>query len=349
MSPTPPAYQRALLARLREAKLPGVFVDHLGKSAGGRSLDVIRVDDPLTPLPLYIKPLDNPVLYAEVWQKKTLKNTEENPEVQLMPVAGQPGADRRVMFLDAREHPTEHAGSWVVLGALKALLADTPEARRLRSNTAWLLLPIYDPDGAASAEYDTRTDACWMTAKTRRGAIPETMDYVTYLHTFANAGLTFAASATFYTLECSEGKPVCCPFAFFADRQTATAFNAYWFHRLQASGLPTGPPEPQGGGYLPFRLATSCTSRYKALSFTFQVNDRYPDYRLTLEGLEMLGAEYVTTVTDWFETPNGKTALDSIRTAQQRRRQEMERWTFTQGTNMLMGKFSHFELLVSGY
>lgn len=62
--------------------------------------------------------------------------------------AGRPEAPYRV-FLRARSHPWEPGGNWVVQGFLRALLADTPAARRARDTFCAYVLPLANKDGVA--------------------------------------------------------------------------------------------------------------------------------------------------------------------------------------------------------
>lgn len=342
------SFERELIKRLQAAHFPGVFVDELALSAGNRPLYFIRVDDPLHPAPLQITSSGKPPLYKRHWGNKDLLMTNARPEVRLPALPADAG-ERRVMLLDAREHPSEQNGSWVVLGALKALLADAPETAALRKDTTWLLLPIYDPDGVANAEYDTRTDAAMLDQSGGpESSLPEALAYFSYLRAFPNAGYCFATAATFYSLECTDGLVVCCPYANMGDGDRVIAFNRFWYARCQAAGIPAGPEAPWSQGWLPFRLATGCSTRYKALGINVEVNDRYPNYRLTLEGLEQLGASYVQSLTEWLPTPEGAQAMKSLRTAQQARQEEQAVWQWGMSTSP-PDHPSLYELLVPGY
>ena len=149
------SYEQQMIARLKAAHFPGVFVDLLGESAGGRPLYMIRVDDPADPALLQITPVVKPTLYPRKLKEKPCLLTDARPEVHLTLKPGQAWGERRLQFLDAREHASEQIGSWVVFGALTALLADTPQAARLRKHNTWLLLPTFDPDGVAAAEFES--------------------------------------------------------------------------------------------------------------------------------------------------------------------------------------------------
>ena len=341
------AFERELVKRLKAARLPGVFVDELGVSGGGRPLYMIRVDDPARPAVLQIAPPAHPRWEDRDWRGQTVRVTDLPPSVRVNPLA--PGDERTLFFLDAREHPSETSGSWAVLGALKALTADSPQAARLRRGNTWLLLPIFDPDGVAAGEFDIRTEKCWTSnAPGFRASIPEALADLAYLRAFANAGWFFAASATFYNLECTEGKTVCCPFAEAVTKEQAVAFNRFWFARLGAAGIAAGPEHPWGTGALPFRLATGCSLRYRALALCFEVNDRYPDCRQTTAGLEAIGADYVRSILDWMATPAGAQTMADLRHAQQERRRKIARDEYG-NEDYHPDKPSLHQMLVEGY
>ena len=63
-------------------------------------------------------------------------------------VAG--SAPRPCVLIYAREGPDDQDGSWIAQGALFALTADTPEAAALREACDVIVIPMLDPDGAAS-------------------------------------------------------------------------------------------------------------------------------------------------------------------------------------------------------
>ncbi len=117
--PCTPTYLQAFTSRLIEAKRPGVFVDTLGATPDGRSLQVIRLEDP----------------------------------------ALAPADDRQTILVIGGEHATEHAASWAALGMLFHLLEETPRATALRAGRTWLFVPMQDPDGQARGLFNRMTDA----------------------------------------------------------------------------------------------------------------------------------------------------------------------------------------------
>ncbi len=307
--PFTPAYHTALLEQLRAAELPGVSVDTLGASSEGRPLCMVRVDDPAAPTPLR---LDN-VTRADgtvvpVWR---IHDT---------------GARPRVHLLIAREHGSEHTPSWTLQGALRRLLA----APRLRHNTTWLLLFLYDPDGAAHATFHTLTDRFFPHHNhPRYGDItpPEVIAYVRYLRAFVNSGRPLLSATAFYGLECNEGAPVLCPFVNRQEKELVLDFNAAWFARLQALGLPTGPPRrPWEEGYTPYRLHGWCWYWYQALAPVFEINDRHPAHRLTIPQVEEIGADYVAALTEFLDTPVGRARVAATHTFLEQRTRERDLW-----------------------
>jgi len=342
------AYERALIARVKAARFPGVYVDELGHSAAGNPLYMIRVDDPADPAPVQITPVAKPALYPVQSYVGQVLMTDQYPQVHL---AERAWGTKRLMFLDAREHPSEQIGSWAVLGALRALVADTPEARRLRQHTTWLLLPVFDPDGVDAAQFNLRTDLGQLYQTVGRAeylSTPESLAYLSYLRAFANAGWLFAVSASFYSLECNEAAPVCCPFALSADMANVVRANHYWFARVKAMGIPAGSDNPWEGGILTGRLSADCANHYCALTLLFEINDRFPGHRLTLEGLQWLGEDYVAAITDWTALPEGEAVLAGLRANQQERRVNIESESYAE-QHFPLEKPTLYEMVMRGY
>jgi hypothetical protein len=53
------------------------------------------------------------------------------------------------VWLMFRQHSWETGSSWTGEGAVRGLLRDDAESRRLRQNIVWKILPLCDPDGVA--------------------------------------------------------------------------------------------------------------------------------------------------------------------------------------------------------
>lgn len=310
------AYQEAFLQRLRAGKYPGVAVDQVGESAEGRKLYMVRVDDPECPTPLRLG--------------ETITR-EDGTVVPVVRIEDAPGAAKpRVLLVNAREHGSEHVGSWVVQGVLRHLLADTPESRRLRKNTTWLLQLVYDPDGAAKSIFNAVTDRFFPHdnhPKYGSNTPEEVVSYARYLRAFVNSGRTLAAVASFYGFECNEGKPVLCPNVIKQEKELALSFNEFWFTRLHKLGVQTNPPRrPWFEMWTPYRLHVWCWYWYNAMSFVFMITDRYPTCRLDLRTLESIGASYADTIADYLETPRAQHRLQETQQFLERRKKERELW-----------------------
>jgi len=65
------------------------------------------------------------------------------PALQLFP----PLTDRRIVFLTARVHPGETNASWMMEGLLDYLTSDDFEAKELRANYIFKIVPMLNAEG----------------------------------------------------------------------------------------------------------------------------------------------------------------------------------------------------------
>jgi len=87
-----------------------------------------------------------------------------------------PDSDKKVVWLMARQHAWETGTSWVIDGAVRFLVSDSPEAAKLRRAVVWKIFPMADPDGVVNGQvrfnangYDVNRN--WDTADAR--VVPE--------------------------------------------------------------------------------------------------------------------------------------------------------------------------------
>jgi hypothetical protein len=88
----------------------------------------------------------SPYLHKEVVGK-----TVEGRDMLLLTVtnASVPDANKKVLWLMARQHAWEASTSWVAEGTLRFLLSADPRAGRVRDEAVFKIFPMADPDGVA--------------------------------------------------------------------------------------------------------------------------------------------------------------------------------------------------------
>jgi len=189
---------------------------------------------------------------------------------------------------------------------LTALLQQTPEARRLRKDTTWLLLPIEDPDGSADAAFDRLTDL-FLEAPDDEAMSPEVFAYARYFTKYIYDGRAVHVAVSLHNVEANETEQVMCPFITLRDKPPALLFNQAFFQALTARGFVTGDPQrPWAYGFTPFRLFGWCAEQFGAFTLAYEVNDRYPAARLSLNRQQEIGAILADAISAWLTTPEGK-------------------------------------------
>ncbi|MHB9023741.1 MAG: M14 family zinc carboxypeptidase [Armatimonadota bacterium] len=252
-------YLQAFIARLQQAQLPGVNIDTLGTTPGGRPLQLIRIEDPDGSADL---------------------------------------AHRKTILVIGREHGTEAASSWVALGLLNHLISDSASARSMRKGITWLLAPIQDPDGSTQALFDRMTD--------RFGGIanpdtpPEIYLYARYFCDYIYSGRSLDIAVSLHNVEANECANVYCPFVDSRQVETTNAVTQRFYSALRRQGYAVDEKSrPWDVGSVDLRLFGWCASRFATLDLAYEVNDRYPQHRLSLPELQRIGAILGDTLASW--------------------------------------------------
>jgi hypothetical protein len=74
---------------------------------------------------------------------------ERNLQIVTVTDFATPDADKKTVWLQARDHAWESPTSFIMEGALKFIVSDDPAARALRQRTIFVFTPMVDPDGVA--------------------------------------------------------------------------------------------------------------------------------------------------------------------------------------------------------
>lgn len=60
---------------------------------------------------------------------------------------------KKGVFISARVHPGESNASWMMKGVIDFLVSTSPEAKALRDNFVFRIVPILNPDGVINGNY----------------------------------------------------------------------------------------------------------------------------------------------------------------------------------------------------
>lgn len=144
--------------------------------------------------------------YAQVF---TIGHTPQGRPLQILKVGGSEEDDktRPCVLIYGREHASEHDTSWVVEGAARYLLSDDQEAMSLRKRVTFLLIPVFDPDGAAMSLYEHRSGMFRV-----RNAPPEVLSYATWFERWVDAGKRLDVAISLHNVESGEGEHLFCVF-----------------------------------------------------------------------------------------------------------------------------------------
>ena len=61
--------------------------------------------------------------------------------------------NKKGIIISARVHPGESNASWMMKGVIDFLTGHTPEAKALRDNFVFKIIPILNPDGVINGNY----------------------------------------------------------------------------------------------------------------------------------------------------------------------------------------------------
>jgi hypothetical protein len=291
-------YEQEFLDRLQRAKLPGVSVDLIGMTPEKRKIDVIRVEDPSHVTPMRID-LNTAVSDWKTYAHITINDTNKANAV----------SQNNIIVLSAGEHATEYSSSWIIDGNLRSLISESANQNHLLKNRTWLLIPIEDPDGSYNSTFDNLTDQFFVHQYDARYGdyTPiEVIAYANYLKAFDDNRQPIIVAVSFHNIECNEDKNIYSPWAMVPDYQQCIDFDQYWFPKLNLMNYITENPVPLAEEWLQNRLYGLCWVKYGALALAFEVNDRYPTHRLSLNELQSIGTSFVSSLQEWLEHDIGQ-------------------------------------------
>ena len=255
-------------------------------------------------------------------------------------------AEHATICLIAKEHATEHASSWALQGALNFLLSNSSQAETLRRGRTWLFIPIEDPDGSALSTFDQLTDRFY---RSKNPPTPsEVLSYARYFTEYIVSGNSIDVVVSLHNVEANECAHAFNPFRNFAFQDQTIRFNKTFFARLQQEGYRPAPPEQcWNTGAMNFRLFGWLADRFGAFDLCYEVNDRYPQQRLSLAQLQGIGRILDEELVKWTESHEGQRHHRNIHERLTKHREA--RTQYLENKTGGDGERSSHELLTLGY
>jgi len=280
-------YELAYIEKLKHANIPGVTVHEIGKSEKDHKLFVIQVSDPNAT--------------AEELKK------------------------RRVVLMYANEDGNEPDGSWVVNGAMNFLISGSDEAKKILKDVTFLFLPLLDPTGWSNSTYAAMTyDFKYEVNKPIR---PEVLSYAKFIIDWCGEKENrLDVVVNLHNVECNEAPNVLCPILEGNQTEEIDNLNKFLLPRLEKlQEIKVGHGYWIVGGFSSNRLAGWSAYFWSNIQIAYEINSRYPENRLSLDGLNILGKSFVISLSEYFNSDGYERAfplMEKYRYAQIKTRKE---------------------------
>ncbi len=233
-------------------------------------------------------------------------------------------ASKPCVFIYGREHANEQDPGWVIDGGIRFLLSDEPEARLARDRYIFLLLPLYDPDGAAAGlcnrithHFRPNTD------------IPEVDGVGAWLKKWVDDGHKLDLTLNLHNVESREAHAHFFPHIM--DMRPDQLAQSQQLHRAITTTFAEGGlivrREPSHKSMARDRLSGWVTDVYGSLSIVYECNTQAPSRRLTIDETRTMGELLVRAIASHLKTGEGKALLASARSRLQERSDRYARYS----------------------
>ena len=228
--------------------------------------------------------------------------TPEGRPLQVIQIGGEDEKSLRekpCLLIYAREHADEHDGSWVVQGAIEYLLLEETAGARIRNFLTLLVIPIYDPDGAAQSTYHRIVDGFGPNVR-----IPECDQYMKFFMNWLNQGNRVDLVVDLHNVESSEAPHL--SFGSYPKRSETMSKAMQYLHTLIQAQMESfgfkSPKSSWGGDNYFLRMTSIFQYQFSAPWILYEVNSQAPQRHLTTAELRIMGAIMVETISKYLRS-----------------------------------------------
>jgi hypothetical protein len=247
-------------------------VVHVGKSKGGNDLDLIKIP---------AGPIEN-------------------------------AASKPCVLIYAREHPDEQDCSWIAQGAVQFLASDDVAAKALCNRCTFLIIPLFDPDGAITATHQNI-----IASFDPDNESPESRAYASWFKSWIDSGNRLDVILDFHNPPPSAAFHVACPLMEVLDGRLQYCLKLHEQIRndLMSAGYNVR-NTPWTTGIMSTRLCGWLSESFGALIQPYEVNSLTPRRQLNLWELRQIGKIMATSTVSYLYADSGtklRASIDGIR------------------------------------
>ena len=241
-----------------------------------------------------------------------LGQTPENRPLRFVQIGPTDDASQKTkpcIIIAAGEQAYQPDGMWACQGCIEFLLGDSEQAKALRNQYVFLIMPMLDPDGTADCTPNFinsfRVDV----------NNPVSVAYANWLQSRLLAGGRIDLVLELHSLQSGESRHLqrVAQKGIPRDRvQLIDAFQRIITRQFAISRLNVSSKNMNGGQHSSTRFSGWISEHLGAMDIIYEVNAQAPGRHLSLSQLKDVGRDFALAVDEFFQSEDGPRLLASV-------------------------------------
>ena len=229
--------------------------------------------------------------------------------VQIGPTDDASQKSKPCVLICGGEQAYQPDGMWACQGAIEFLIGDSENAKHLRAQYVFLIIPMLDPDVTAHTNYN------FIDSFSPQKACPTSILYANWLQNRVIFGGRIDLVIDLHSLqarECQHVQHVNITPALPEQAAYLAALQDQIVQQCDANNLLFSPKAQNGGPHSPIRFPGWIDEHFGALDTVYEVNAQARLRHLTLSQLKETGCVFVQASVDFLASREGKLMMASV-------------------------------------
>jgi hypothetical protein len=252
------------------------------------------------------------------------------------------------VVIAARAHANDQDAGWAANGAIRFLISSEPEAEYIRGKFNFIVIPMLDPDAAASgtnygiAENGFSSPGMVMTGPVRPKFGVD--GYADFFEEWAGKDGRIDIVMGLYGVESAESPHIACPEVDKDPYRREHGLNLYEQLMQLCADRYVINPKPWASGEWPGRVEAWLEDSFGAVSIAYMPNSQDAQRHLSLAELEDIGKSMALSSTLYLDSEDGGKLLEEVDLARGVRKDRMDKL----GSQLVGANGLRAEAVISG-